>query len=197
MAQLLQQWKDVGPSASVTIATDGQVVHFPLQQNLHRDGILAVTEVPAAAVPADVQAAAVAAARQVVQALAYVGVLCIEFFWLDDGRLVVNEMAPRPHNSGHWTLDACGCSQFENHIRAVAGWPLGATARHSDAVMDNLIGEEADNWPALAAEPVRVMSYNIRYGTADDVAAVIGFLASDAAGYVTGQVIGIDGAMVL
>ena len=67
--------------------------------------------------------------------------------------LIVNEIAPRVHNSGHWTIDACAVSQFENHIRAVAGWPLGTTERHSNAEMDNLIGEEVDEWPRLAAEP--------------------------------------------
>ena len=80
----------------------------------------------------------------------------IEFFVVEAGgaeRLLVNEFAPRVHNSGHWTEDACLTSQFENHIRAIAGWPLGATARHSDVVMTNLIGADADDWPAIAAEP--------------------------------------------
>ena len=80
----------------------------------------------------------------------------MEFFVSEvDGResLLVNEIAPRVHNSGHWTQDACAVSQFENHIRAVAGWPLGPTCRHTDAVMTNLIGRQADDWAALAADP--------------------------------------------
>jgi 5-(carboxyamino)imidazole ribonucleotide synthase len=83
-------------------------------------------------------------------------VIGIEFFEVKGAagsRLLVNEFAPRVHNSGHWTEDACAVSQFENHIRAIAGWPLGATARHADAVMTNLIGADVDEWPRLAAEP--------------------------------------------
>jgi 5-(carboxyamino)imidazole ribonucleotide synthase len=116
-------------------------VNFPVQQNLHRGGILAVTEVPARAVPADVQQQAVAAARQVAGALGYVGVLCIEFFWLQDGRLVVNEMAPRPHNSGHWTMNGCDVSQFELQVRALAGLPLPEPRQHSASFMLNLLGD--------------------------------------------------------
>ncbi|MGE3919153.1 MAG: ATP-grasp domain-containing protein, partial [Hyphomicrobiaceae bacterium] len=88
--------------------------------------------------------------------LDYVGVLGVEMFYLGAGApepLVVNEIAPRVHNSGHWTMDACAVGQFENHIRAVAGWPLAATDRHSDAVMENLVGHDVDAWAALAAEP--------------------------------------------
>ena len=88
--------------------------------------------------------------------LDYVGVMATEMFLVDDrGRdlLLVNEIAPRVHNSGHWTIDACTVSQFEQHIRAIAGWPLGNPIRHSDAVMENLIGEEIERWPALATEP--------------------------------------------
>jgi 5-(carboxyamino)imidazole ribonucleotide synthase len=81
----------------------------------------------------------------------------IEMFELADGRLLVNEFAPRVHNSGHWTLDGCEVDQFEQHIRAVAGWPLGATVRHSDAVMTNLIGADADDWSELAADPAAVL----------------------------------------
>jgi 5-(carboxyamino)imidazole ribonucleotide synthase len=88
---------------------------------------------------------------RVLNALNYVGVLAIEFFELE-GKLYANEMAPRVHNSGHWTMDACLISQFENHIRAVAGWPLGSTERHSDVVMTNLIGDDVTAWERLAAE---------------------------------------------
>ena len=75
--------------------------------------------------------------------------LCVELFVTADGRLLVNEIAPRVHNSGHWTIDACAVSQFEQHIRAVAGWRLGSTERHSDAVMENVIGEDARDWQLL------------------------------------------------
>jgi 5-(carboxyamino)imidazole ribonucleotide synthase len=88
--------------------------------------------------------------------LDYVGVMATEMFLVKDGereRLLVNELAPRVHNSGHWTIDACTVSQFEQHIRAIAGWPLAATSRHSDAVMENLIGDEVESWRARAAEP--------------------------------------------
>jgi 5-(carboxyamino)imidazole ribonucleotide synthase len=102
----------------------------------------------------------VARAREIGAAIAtaldYVGVLAVEMFYMGSGAaepLVVNEMAPRVHNSGHWTIDACLASQFENHMRAVAGWPLGSTDRHSDAVMTNLIGHDVDAWGKLAAEP--------------------------------------------
>ena len=94
-------------------------------------------------------------AGKVADALSHVGVLCVEMFEREgeSPALIVNEFAPRVHNSGHWTLDACLVSQFENHVRAICGWPLGETARHSDAVMTNLIGADVDKWRALAAEP--------------------------------------------
>jgi 5-(carboxyamino)imidazole ribonucleotide synthase len=110
--------------------------------------------VPAAIHP-KAAAAAVRIACQMAERLEYVGVFAVEFFALDFASgetLYVNEMAPRVHNSGHWTIDACTVSQFENHIRAVAGWPLGSTARHSAAVMTNLIGADHDAWVKLAAE---------------------------------------------
>ena len=95
-------------------------------------------------------------AERILHALDYVGVIGVEFFVVGEGsgeRLLVNEIAPRVHNSGHWTEDACAVSQFENHIRAVAGWPLGPTTRHADVVMTNLIGDDANGWRRLAAEP--------------------------------------------
>ena len=136
-------------------AADGEVVSFDVTENEHRDHILKTSRVPAQITPAMADEA-----RQIADALAsafgYVGVLAVEMFALGAAaapRVLVNEIAPRVHNSGHWTIDACGVSQFENHIRAVAGWPLGSTARHSDAEMVNLIGKEALAWEALAAEP--------------------------------------------
>ena len=149
---VLEQLLPLQRELSVLVArgADGQLVNYPVQQNLHRGGILAVTEVPAPDVPAEVAALAIAAARQVAEALDYVGVLCIEFFWLDDGRLVVNEMAPRPHNSGHWTMNGADVSQFELQVRALAGLPLPTPRQHSASVMLNLLG---DLWFPAAGGP--------------------------------------------
>ena len=120
---------------------DGVVVHLPVQQNLHRDGILAVTQVPAPDLVADVQANAVAFAEKIAASLNYVGVLCVEFFVLQDGSLVANEMAPRPHNSGHYSIDACDVSQFDLQVRTLTAAPLVAPRLHSAAVMLNLLGD--------------------------------------------------------
>lgn len=128
-------------SVIVARGRDGQCVHLPVQQNLHRDGILAVTQVPAPDVPPDRAALAIAAAVRLAAALDYVGVLCVEFFALADGTLVANEMAPRPHNSGHYSLDACDLSQFDLQVRTLAGLPLVAPRQHSPAVMLNLLGD--------------------------------------------------------
>jgi 5-(carboxyamino)imidazole ribonucleotide synthase len=128
-------------SVIVARAADGQCVHLPVQQNLHRDGILAVTQAPAPDIEPPVAAAAVELAGRVAAALHYVGVLCVEFFVLHDGTLVANEMAPRPHNSGHYSIDACDVSQFELQLRCMAGLPLLAPRQHSAAVMLNLLGD--------------------------------------------------------
>ncbi len=129
-------------SVIVACGANGQIVDFPVQQNLHRDGILALTRVPVtAAMPAALQAEAVAAARGLAAGLGYVGVLCVEFFVLDDGSLVANEMAPRPHNSGHYSLDACDLSQFDLQVRTMTGAPLVAPRLHSPCVMLNLLGD--------------------------------------------------------
>jgi 5-(carboxyamino)imidazole ribonucleotide synthase len=150
-------------SVIVARGRSGQVVHLPVQTNVHRDGILAVTEVPAAAVPAGVAAAAVGHAGRLAEALGYVGVLCVEFFLLEDGRLLANEMAPRPHNSGHYSIDACDHSQFELQVRALLDLPLPQPRQHSCAVMLNLLGDlwfdastgaaREPAWPALLALP--------------------------------------------
>jgi 5-(carboxyamino)imidazole ribonucleotide synthase len=129
-----------------------QVVHLPVQQNLHVDGILAVTQVPAPDVPAAVQQQAVDAACRVAASMGYVGVLCVEFFVLADGSLVANEMAPRPHNSGHYSIDACDVSQFELQVRTLAGMPLAMPRQHSAAVMLNLLG---DLWFAAGSDAPR------------------------------------------
>jgi len=128
-------------SVIVARGASGERVHFPLQQNLHRDGILAVTQVPAPDVTPAVQQQAVAAAEKIAATLGYVGVLCVEFFVLKDGSLVANEMAPRPHNSGHYTIDACDLSQFDLQVRTLIHAPLVAPRQHSSAVMLNLLGD--------------------------------------------------------
>ena len=128
-------------SVIVARAADGQCVHFPPQQNLHRDGILAVTQVPAPSLTPALQTQAVESAERIAESLGYVGVLCVEFFVLTDGTLVANEMAPRPHNSGHYTVDACDLSQFDLQVRTLVGAPLAMPRLHSPAVMLNLLGD--------------------------------------------------------
>lgn len=161
---VLEQMLPLALELSVLVArgADGQVQTYPVQQNLHRDGILAVTEVPAPQVDAAMQAQARQSAAAIAAGLGYVGVLCVEFFVLKDGRLVVNEMAPRPHNSGHYTMDACDVSQFEMQVRAMAGLPLREPRLHSPVVMLNLLGdlwfdadgrERAPDWAGVLAIP--------------------------------------------
>ncbi len=127
---------------SVLIARgfDGDSVAWPVAENVHRNGILALTTAPARIAP-QLAARAIDAARGMAEAMDYVGMLCVEFFVLGDGELRVNEMAPRPHNSGHYTIDACVTSQFEQQVRVLAGLPLGSTHAHSAAVMVNLLGD--------------------------------------------------------
>ncbi len=128
-------------SAIVARTADGQVVPLPVQQNLHRDGILAVTQVPAPDIAPALAALALDWTARIAAAMDYVGVLCVEFFVLADGSLVANEMAPRPHNSGHYSIDACDVSQFELQARCMAGLPLPVPRQHSAAVMLNLLGD--------------------------------------------------------
>ena len=137
-------------SVVVARAADGQLVHLPVQQNLHRDGILAVTQVPAPDVSPALAGQAIEHAGRLAASMDYVGVLCVEFFVLADGSLLANEMAPRPHNSGHYSIDACDLSQFELQVRCMAGLPLVAPRLHSAAVMLNLLG---DLWFADGAQP--------------------------------------------
>jgi len=140
---VLEKMLPLAYEVSVIVARgrDGQVVHFPLQQNLHRDGILAVTTVPSPSVSEAVSQQAYASAHQIASSMNYVGVLCVEFFVLTDGRIVANEMAPRPHNSGHHTIDACDVSQFELQVRAMTGLPLVEPVLHSPCFMLNLLGD--------------------------------------------------------
>jgi 5-(carboxyamino)imidazole ribonucleotide synthase len=134
---------------------DGETRAYDLASNEHVAGILARSSVPAN-VSKKVAAEANAIGERIAKALDYVGVLAVEMFLLGEDarpRLLVNEIAPRVHNSGHWTQDGCLISQFEQHIRAIAGWRLGDPARHSNVVMTNLIGDDAERWEAIAAEP--------------------------------------------
>jgi 5-(carboxyamino)imidazole ribonucleotide synthase len=130
---------------------DGAVVTYDAIENRHRHHILDLSFAPAR-LPAAAAEAARAHVARVAEALELVGVVALEMFLLPDGSLLGNEIAPRPHNSGHWTMDACLCGQFEQHVRAVAGLPLGSAARHADAVMRNLVGPEGlAAWPGLVA----------------------------------------------
>jgi 5-(carboxyamino)imidazole ribonucleotide synthase len=129
---------------------DGSVACFDPGENIHRDGILRTTTVPARLSP-NQRADAVLIAARILNALDYVGVMGVELFVTPRG-LLVNEIAPRVHNSGHWTQQGCVVDQFEQHIRAVAGLPLGDGNRYADVVMENLIGDDIDRIPALSRE---------------------------------------------
>ena len=154
VACLLEKMLPLAYEVSVLTArgADGASVVYPIAENVHRDGILFTTTVPGPNVSADCAAKAQRAAQAMVAELGYVGVLCIEFFVLADGSLVVNEMAPRPHNSGHYTMDACVTSQFAQQVRAMARLPLGDTRQHSPAVMLNILG---DAWFADDSDAIR------------------------------------------
>jgi 5-(carboxyamino)imidazole ribonucleotide synthase len=130
----------------------GDIACYPLGENHHENGVLRTTIAPARASDAT-REQAIAIATRTLEALDYVGVIGVELFELEDGSLVVNEFAPRVHNSGHWTLDGCEVDQFEQHVRAIAGWPLGRTDALAEVEMTNLLGFEADDWKALAADP--------------------------------------------
>ena len=167
-ADLSAAWRAMGPeplilerliaftceiSVLVARGSDGGGVMLEPVENRHRDHILDLTLAPAR-IQAETAARARAIAWTVAQKLDLVGLLAVEMFVQPDGRVLVNEIAPRPHNSGHWTLDACATSQFELHVRAVAGLPLLPVRRHSDAVMKNLVGpEETALWPQVMATP--------------------------------------------
>ncbi|MDB5752925.1 MAG: purK [Ramlibacter sp.] len=161
---VLEKMLPLAFECSVVVARghDGAMVHLPVQHNVHRDGILAVTEVFDGCLPPAQAARAVEATHAIAAGIGYVGVLCVEFFGLADGSLVVNEMAPRPHNSGHWSLDAADVSQFELQVRTLAGLPLVQPRQHSPALMLNLLGdlwfapagaERTPDWAAVLALP--------------------------------------------
>jgi 5-(carboxyamino)imidazole ribonucleotide synthase len=148
---VVEAWVDFACEVSVVAARgqDGAFVPFACVENQHAHHILDVTIAPARVAPA-VAAEAVRLARAVAEALDYVGVLAVELFVLPDGRVLVNEIAPRPHNSGHYTIDACVTNQFEQQLRAVTGLPLGDPTQHTPAVMVNLLG---DVWPGETESP--------------------------------------------
>jgi 5-(carboxyamino)imidazole ribonucleotide synthase len=149
---ILERFVDFDQELSVVCARSltGEFVAYDVVENVHLNHILHTSTVPAH-VHFELAQEAIYVSRRVADALDYVGVLAVEFFAAGDV-LTVNEIAPRVHNSGHWTMDACSVSQFEQHIRAVAGWPLGSAERHSDAVMTNLIGDEVNSWLTLAGQ---------------------------------------------
>ena len=138
---------------------DGVIAVYPLGENVHAGGVLKTTTAPAE-VDAETAQRARAIATAILEGLDYVGVLGVELFDLGEGRLLVNEIAPRVHNTGHWTQDGCVCDQFEQHIRAIAGWPLGPTTAHARVEMTNLLGDDIEQWKTLSAEPdVRLHLY--------------------------------------
>ncbi|HKQ09623.1 MAG TPA: 5-(carboxyamino)imidazole ribonucleotide synthase [Rhizomicrobium sp.] len=149
---IMEGFVDFSYEASVVAArgADGGFAAYDPPENAHENHILRRSTVPSRLTAAQVESAK-AIAKTIGDALEYVGVFAVELFVGGNGELLVNEIAPRVHNTGHWTIEACQCSQFEQHIRAVAGWPLGDPVRHADAVMENIIGAEADAWQALAS----------------------------------------------
>ena len=165
-------WADIGKSPAIlegfvtfdmeisVIAArgwDGTVAVYDVPENHHENHILKTSTVPAR-ISAETTAAARVMARKIISALDYVGVMGIEMF-VAGKSLIVNEIAPRVHNSGHWTQDACVVSQFEQHIRAISGWPLGDTKRHSNVVMHNILGDEAEKWAEYAKQPQTGVHY--------------------------------------
>jgi 5-(carboxyamino)imidazole ribonucleotide synthase len=151
---ILEDFVDFRCEVSVVVARggDGAMAAYPPVENRHVNHILDTTIAPAALPPATA-AEAEAIARDIAARLDLVGVLAVEMFVTRDGRLFVNELAPRPHNSGHWTIDACAASQFEQLVRAICGLPLGSAERHADAVMKNLIGDEVERWRDAVVDP--------------------------------------------
>ena len=150
---ILEGFVDFSHEISVILARgiDGKALAFPAVENRHRNHILDTTTAPAK-LPASVLQRADAIAHQIAEAIDIIGLLAVEMFVTKSGEVLVNELAPRPHNSGHWTIDACVTSQFEQFVRAVCGLPLGSVEHHSDAVMTNLLGDEV---VGLARDPRR------------------------------------------
>jgi 5-(carboxyamino)imidazole ribonucleotide synthase len=151
---ILEAFVDYALEASVIVcrSADGRVDSYVPVENRHENHILARTVAPAG-LSRETARLCTDVAQAVAHAIDLVGVMGVELFVTPDGEVLVNELAPRPHNSGHWTIDACPASQFEQFIRAVAGLPLATCDRHSDAVMDNLLGEDAARWLDYARDP--------------------------------------------
>jgi 5-(carboxyamino)imidazole ribonucleotide synthase len=156
---ILEAYVDFACEVSVLVAAraDGALATYPVVENIHRNHILAETHAPAN-IDAKIAAEAEHVARLLAEKLGVVGLLAVEFFVLREPNaqgqhVLMNEVAPRPHNSGHWTMDACTCSQFEQLVRAVCGLPLGDTIPHSRAQMHNLIGDDFDRWPYFLQKP--------------------------------------------
>ena len=151
---ILEECIDFTCEISVIVARDkqGKSETYGPMLNEHKDHILHKTHMPAD-ITKDAQDKAKAIAHKIADSVNLIGVLTVEFFVCDDGRVLVNEIAPRVHNSGHWTIDACAVSQFENHVRAVCGLPVGSSARHCDAMMLNLIGKDVDNLAPYFDDP--------------------------------------------
>lgn len=139
-------------SAIVARGLDGTTRCFPIGINGHRDGILRTTTVPSG-LPAETLTTAERFGVELARGLDLVGLVALEMFVTKDGRVLANEMAPRPHNSGHWTIDACATSQFEQLVRAICGLPLGSVEVLAPSRMENLIGDEADGWPRYLSDP--------------------------------------------
>ena len=158
---ILEGWVDYTKEISVIAvgSQDGEIRCYDPVQNEHSNYILHKTIVPAQ-ISEETKKSALHVANTLAKKLALVGVLSVEMFVIDDGTIAVNEMAPRPHNSGHWTIDACGCSQFEQLIRSVCGLPLGSCGREADAEMHNLLGDEVNDWMRYLGDPtVRLHLY--------------------------------------
>jgi 5-(carboxyamino)imidazole ribonucleotide synthase len=153
-AGVVEAWVEFALEISVVVARSaaGSVAAYVPVENRHENHVLRRTIAPAP-ITTDVAARADHLARDIAEKLGLVGVLAVEMFVGVDGTVLVNELAPRPHNSGHWTIDACTVSQFEQCVRAIAGLPLGPTERHADAVMENLLGDEVECWREVACDP--------------------------------------------
>jgi len=160
---ILEAWIEHDRELSVIAArsADGQFVPYDPPENDHSGGILRCSTFPCSA-PKAAQDEAIRLAKTLADALDYVGVLALELFLTKDGKLLANEFAPRVHNSGHWTQDACHTGQFEQHIRAVCGWPLGDPTRHSDGEMLNLLGDEVSAWEQHLTEGAKLHLYGKR-----------------------------------
>jgi 5-(carboxyamino)imidazole ribonucleotide synthase len=151
---ILEAFVDYRCEVSVVVAraANGTIANYPVVENQHANHILDTTIAPARLAP-DLAMRAEAIARHIAEKLGIVGVLAVEMFVTQDDELLVNELAPRPHNSGHWTIDACYTSQFEQLVRAITGLPLGSTDHHSDAVMKNLVGPDVERWKEFIGDP--------------------------------------------